>query len=127
MRAFKAANKPLDVVATIQSDDNPLLCAWKKEDNPNFKVWVQSALFTQGRTALTAAMMKQQDAPIPCGDHLQAGAAAGRRELLLVDHPRERVAVLDGPGGSAAEDVRQVGEASRCRPIPDPSRPSSSR
>ena len=65
MRAFKAANKPLDVVATIQSDDNPLLCAWKKEDNPNFKVWVQSALFTQGRTALTAAMMKQQDAPIP--------------------------------------------------------------
>ena len=39
MRAFKAANKPLDVVATIESDDNPLLCAWKKADNPNFKVW----------------------------------------------------------------------------------------
>jgi ribose transport system substrate-binding protein len=65
MRAFKAANKPLDVVATIQSDDNPLLCAWKKENNPNFKVWVQSALFTQGRTALTASMMKGQGAPIP--------------------------------------------------------------
>jgi len=65
MRAFKAAGKPLNVVATIQSDDNPLLCAWKKENNPNFKVWVQSALFTQGRTALTAAMMKQQGAPIP--------------------------------------------------------------
>jgi len=65
MRAFKAANKPLNVVATIQSDDNPLLCAWKKENNPEFKVWVQSALFTQGRTALTASMMKQQGAPVP--------------------------------------------------------------
>jgi ABC-type sugar transport system substrate-binding protein len=65
MRAFKAAGKPLNVVATVQSDDNPLLCAWKKENNPNFKVWAQSALFTQGRTALTAAIMKQQGAPIP--------------------------------------------------------------
>jgi ABC-type sugar transport system substrate-binding protein len=65
IRAFKAAGKPLNVIATVQSDDNPLLCAWKKEGNPDFKVWVQSALFTQGRTALTAAMMKQQGAPIP--------------------------------------------------------------
>ena len=38
MRAYKAANMPMDVVATIQSDDNPFLCAWKEEGNTNFKV-----------------------------------------------------------------------------------------
>jgi ABC-type sugar transport system substrate-binding protein len=65
MRAFKAAGKPLDVIGLVQSDDNPLLCAWKKEGNPNFKVWTGSALFTQGRIALTAAMMKKQGAPVP--------------------------------------------------------------
>jgi ribose transport system substrate-binding protein len=65
MRAFKAANKPLNVVATIQSDENPLLCAWKKENNPDFKVYVQSGLATQGRVALTAAMMQKDGAPIP--------------------------------------------------------------
>ena len=65
IRAFKAANKPLDVIGTVQSDDNPLLCAWKKEGNPDFKVWTGSALFTQGRIALTAAMMKKQGAPVP--------------------------------------------------------------
>jgi ABC-type sugar transport system substrate-binding protein len=65
IRAFKAAGKPLDVIGTVQSDDNPLLCAWKKEGNPNFKVWTGSALFTQGRIALTAAMMKKQGAPVP--------------------------------------------------------------
>jgi ABC-type sugar transport system substrate-binding protein len=65
MRAFKAAGKPLNVIGLVQSDDNPLLCAWKKEGNPNFKVWTGSALFTQGRIALTAAMMKKQGAPVP--------------------------------------------------------------
>jgi ribose transport system substrate-binding protein len=65
LRAFKAAGKPIDIVATLKSDDNPLLCAWKAENNPNFKLWAQSALFTQGRVALTAGMMKKQGAPIP--------------------------------------------------------------
>lgn len=65
MRAFKAAGKPLDIVAQVLSDENPLLCAWKAEDNPNFKLWAQSALFTQGRVALTAGMMKKAGAPIP--------------------------------------------------------------
>jgi ABC-type sugar transport system substrate-binding protein len=65
MRAFKAAGKPLNVIGTVQSDDNPLLCAWKEEGNPDFKVWTGSALFTQGRMALTALMMKKQGAPVP--------------------------------------------------------------
>jgi ribose transport system substrate-binding protein len=65
IRAFQAANKPLDIVATIYSNDNPLLCEYKKIKNPNFKVWTFVALFFQGRTALTAGMMKLAGAPVP--------------------------------------------------------------
>jgi ABC-type sugar transport system substrate-binding protein len=65
MRAFQAANKPLNIVATIYSNDNPLLCAYKKANNPNFKLWTFVGLFFQGRTALTAGMMKLKGAPVP--------------------------------------------------------------
>ena len=65
MRAYEAANLPMDVVATIQSDDNPMLCAWKELGNPNLKIHHFVALFTQGRIALTAAMMKLQGADVP--------------------------------------------------------------
>jgi ribose transport system substrate-binding protein len=65
IRAFQAANKPLNIVATIYSNDNPLLCEYKKLNNPKFKVWTFVALFFQGRTALTAGMMKLAGAPIP--------------------------------------------------------------
>jgi ABC-type sugar transport system substrate-binding protein len=65
IRAYEAANKPLDVVATVHSDDNPLLCAWKEVGNPNFDVRHFVAFFTQGRIALTAAMMKLAEADVP--------------------------------------------------------------
>jgi ribose transport system substrate-binding protein len=65
IRAFQAANKPLNIVATIYSNDNPLLCEYKKINDPKFKVWTFVALFFQGRTALTAGMMKLAGAPIP--------------------------------------------------------------
>ena len=65
IRAFEAANKPLNIVATIYSNDNPLLCEYKKVNNSNFKVWTFVALFFQGRTALTAGMMKLAGAPVP--------------------------------------------------------------
>jgi ABC-type sugar transport system substrate-binding protein len=65
IRAFEAANKPLNITATIYSNDNPLLCEYKKQSNPNFKVWTFVALFFQGRTALTAGMIKLAGAPVP--------------------------------------------------------------
>jgi hypothetical protein len=65
IRAYQAANKPLNITATIYSNDNPLLCEYKKLNNPNFKVWTFVALFFQGRTALTAGMMKLAGAPVP--------------------------------------------------------------
>jgi ABC-type sugar transport system substrate-binding protein len=65
IRAYQAANKPLNITATIYSNDNPLLCEYKKLNNPSFKVWTFVALFFQGRTALTAGMMKLAGAPVP--------------------------------------------------------------
>jgi ribose transport system substrate-binding protein len=65
IRAYEAAGLPLDIVATVHSDDNPLLCAWKEVGNPNFDVRHFVALFTQGRIALTAAMMANAGADIP--------------------------------------------------------------
>jgi ABC-type sugar transport system substrate-binding protein len=65
IRAYEAAGLPLDVVATVHSDDNPLLCAWKDVGNPNFDVRHFVALFTQGRIALTAAMMANAGADVP--------------------------------------------------------------
>jgi ABC-type sugar transport system substrate-binding protein len=65
IRAYEAAGLPLDVVATVHSDDNPLLCAWKEVGNPNFDVRHFVALFTQGRIALTAAMMANAGAEVP--------------------------------------------------------------
>ena len=65
IRAYEAAGIPLDVVATVQSDDNPMLCAWKEVGNPNFVIHHYVALFTQGRIGLTAAMMKLQGADVP--------------------------------------------------------------
>ena len=65
IRAYEAAGIPMDVVATIQSDDNPMLCAWKEVGNPNFVIHHYVALFTQGRIGLTAAMMKLQGAEVP--------------------------------------------------------------
>ena len=89
MRAFKAANKPLDIVATIQSDDNPLFCAWKKEANPNFKVWVQSAAVHAGTDRADGRDDEEAGRPDPVGDHLQAVAEAGGRELLPPDLPAD--------------------------------------
>jgi ribose transport system substrate-binding protein len=65
IRAYEAAGLPLDIVATVHSDDNPLLCAWKEVGNPNFDVYHFVALFTQGRIALTAAMMANAGADVP--------------------------------------------------------------
>jgi ribose transport system substrate-binding protein len=65
IRAFQAANRPLNITATIYSNDQPLLCEYKKLNNPNFKAYTFVALFFQGRTALTAGMMKLAGAPVP--------------------------------------------------------------
>jgi ABC-type sugar transport system substrate-binding protein len=72
MRAFEATGKKLDVVATVETDENSLFCAWKKANNPNFKLWTFVAAASEARMDLTAGMMKRAGAPIPPGIVTQA-------------------------------------------------------
>ena len=66
IRAFQAANKSLDgIVATLYSNDSPLLCEYKKLNNPKFKAFTSVGTLFQGTTALTAVMMKLAGAPVP--------------------------------------------------------------
>ena len=103
IRAFEAANKPLDMTATIYSNDNPLLCEYKKQNNPNFKVWTFVALFFQGRTALTAGMMKLAGAPVPA-------QMIYNPCLVQVDEEAPARADLPANGSPTA-----LGPAGRCR------------
>jgi ribose transport system substrate-binding protein len=72
MRAFQATGKKLDLVATVETDENSLFCAWKKAADPNFKLWTFVAAASEARMDLTAGMMKRQGAPVPSGIVTQA-------------------------------------------------------
>jgi ABC-type sugar transport system substrate-binding protein len=65
VRAFKAANKPLDLTLTLRNDENNLFCEWKKVNNPKWKIYYSSGGGYYVRLALTAAMMKLQGYDIP--------------------------------------------------------------
>ena len=67
MRAFEATGKPLNIIATVETDENSLFCAWKKANNPNFKLWTFVAAASEARMDLTAGMMKRAGAPVPPG------------------------------------------------------------
>ncbi|MEZ4668221.1 MAG: substrate-binding domain-containing protein [Anaerolineae bacterium] len=58
IRAYQAADLPLDITLTLRTDEMSLFCEWEKIDNPNFKVFYASGGNYQSRVALTAAMMK---------------------------------------------------------------------
>ena len=65
LTAYQNANKPVNVVATIQTDETGLFCEWKKLNNPNFKLYHGYGRSWQSRVALTVAMMKLKGATIP--------------------------------------------------------------
>ena len=65
MRAFEAAGMPMDGLVTMhQSDDNPFLCAWKDAGGV-MESYTYVALLLEGRTAVTAAMMKIAGYDVP--------------------------------------------------------------
>jgi ribose transport system substrate-binding protein len=72
MRAFDATGKKLNVIATVETDENSLFCAWKKAANPDFKLWTFVAAASEARMDLTAGMMKKAGAPVPSGIVTQA-------------------------------------------------------
>lgn len=57
VRAYEAANQPLDLVLTLRTDEGGLFCEWAEIDNPDFKIFHSSGGSFQPRIALTAAMM----------------------------------------------------------------------
>ena len=65
VRAYQAANLPLDIVLTLRTDEVDMFCEWKKINNPNFKVFYGSGGNYQSRIALTAAMMKLKGYELP--------------------------------------------------------------
>jgi ABC-type sugar transport system substrate-binding protein len=65
VRAYQAANLPLDIVLTLRTDEMSLFCEWEKINNPNFKVFYASGGNFQSRIALTAAMMKHKGMELP--------------------------------------------------------------
>ena len=65
MRAYEAAGIPMDGLVTMhQSNDNPLLCAWK-EGGGVTDSYTAISLLMEGRTGLTAAMMELQGYDVP--------------------------------------------------------------
>ncbi len=65
VRAYQAANLPLDIVLTLRTDEMSLFCEWEEIDNPNFKVFYASGGNYQSRVALTAAMMSLKGYELP--------------------------------------------------------------
>jgi len=65
LRAYEAANLPLDIVVTLRTDEVGLFCEWADMGNPNFKIYYSAGGNYQSRIAVTAAMMKLKGAEIP--------------------------------------------------------------
>ncbi|MEQ8345443.1 MAG: substrate-binding domain-containing protein [Sneathiellaceae bacterium] len=65
VRAFEAANRPMDVIVTLRTDEQGLFCDWEKAGEPNFKIFFSSGGTFQSRIALTAAMMSKGGTAIP--------------------------------------------------------------
>ncbi len=57
VRAYEAANKPMDFVAALRTDEQGLFCDWEAAANDKFKIYYSSGQNFQSRFALTAAMM----------------------------------------------------------------------
>ena len=58
VRAYQAANIPLNIVLTLRTDEVGLFCQWKDMANPNFKIYYSAGGNFQARIAVTAAMMQ---------------------------------------------------------------------
>jgi ribose transport system substrate-binding protein len=92
--AYEAAGIPMDIVATVETDENSLFCAWKDTNNPNFKLWTFVAATYESRMGLTAAMMQRAGAVIPPDVTIQAALAQVTPDSCNED------AVADAPPSS---------------------------
>lgn len=58
IRAYQAANKPIDTVVALRTDEQGLFCDWEAAKNPKFRIYYSASGSTiTARFAVTAAMM----------------------------------------------------------------------
>ena len=68
VRAYAAADRAMDVIVTLRTDEQGLFCDWEEVNNPNFRIFFSSGGTFQVRIALTAAMEARGGAEI--GPHV---------------------------------------------------------
>lgn len=59
VRAYESANRPMDMVVALRTDEQGLFCDWEEADHDDFKIYYSSGQNFQSRIALTAAMMAE--------------------------------------------------------------------
>lgn len=64
IRAYEAADLPLDIVLTLRTDEVSLFCEWQEIGNENFRIFYSTGGNYQSRIALTAAMMSLNGAEV---------------------------------------------------------------
>ena len=57
VRAYESANRPMDMVVGLRTDEQGLFCDWEDANHDGFKIYYSSGQNFQSRIALTAAMM----------------------------------------------------------------------
>ena len=65
VRAYEAANREMDVIVALRTDEQGLFCDWEKINNPDFKIFFSSGGTFQVRIALTAAMTSLRGGDVP--------------------------------------------------------------
>lgn len=65
VRAYEAANRDMDVIVSLRTDEQGLFCDWEAKDNDKFRIFFSSGGSFQSRIAVTAAMMKRDGKEIP--------------------------------------------------------------
>jgi len=65
LRAYQAANRPLDFVVALRTDEQGLFCDWEDANHDAFKIFYSSGQNFQSRIALTAALMAAEGKDVP--------------------------------------------------------------
>lgn len=89
VRAYEAANRELDVVLTLRTDEAGLFCEWQEIGNPDFKIFFSSGGGFDSRIALTAGMMALAGEQVPPNIVVPARMRQVTEEFCNPDIPGE--------------------------------------
>lgn len=65
IRAYEAADRDLDFMVALRTDEQGLFCDWEAAASPDFRIFYSSGQNYQSRIALTAAMMALDGSEVP--------------------------------------------------------------